>query len=428
MALLALMTAPLVLLLVGSPPPGLGFLWDLAMALGFAGFTMMGAQFLLTARFRRAAAPFGVDILYYLHRYLGVLALGLVVAHGAVAVADNPAILPALVPWKAQGHLAAGVVSLLVLVLIAVTSLARRRLRLPYDWWRVTHAGMAIAALALGAWHMHGVGYYLGDPLQRLLWGGLLATVAGVVVVVRVWRPWRLSRRPWRVARITPERGDAWTLRLEPDGHRGFAFSAGQFAWVTLRSSPFLMREHPFSIASSAWGSDGSLAFTIKELGDFTRTVGSIAVGERAYVDGPYGAFCEARYPAPTLVFVAGGIGIAPIMSMLRTLADAGDTRPLVLLFAGSRWERLPFGDEILSLARRLRLTAVFHLEAPPADWSGEHGWITPTSLAKYLPAVPSAAAYFLCGPMAMTRAVERMLRSAGVPATRVHTELFDMA
>jgi predicted ferric reductase len=61
---LVLVLAPLLVLLVGPVPPGAGFWWDLSMAIGFAGIAMLGVQFVLTARFQRASAPFGLDIVY----------------------------------------------------------------------------------------------------------------------------------------------------------------------------------------------------------------------------------------------------------------------------------------------------------------------------------------------------------------------------
>jgi predicted ferric reductase len=78
---LLLVAAPLVLLLIGPMPAGAGFWWDFSMGLGFAGMAMMGVQFALTARFRRAAAPFGIDIIYYFHRLAAIVAFGLLLAH-----------------------------------------------------------------------------------------------------------------------------------------------------------------------------------------------------------------------------------------------------------------------------------------------------------------------------------------------------------
>ena len=82
-------TVPLFALLPGSAP-GLGFAWDFAMALGYAGLAMLGVQFALTARFRRATAPFGIDIVYYFPRYLAVFALAVIAGHYAMLRAIHP--------------------------------------------------------------------------------------------------------------------------------------------------------------------------------------------------------------------------------------------------------------------------------------------------------------------------------------------------
>jgi predicted ferric reductase len=228
------------------------------------------------------------------------------------------------------------------------------------------------------------------------------------------------------VASVTAERGDAWTVAVEPLGHTGFPFEPGQFAWLTLRHSPFAMKEHPFSM-SSAPDARGRLEFTIKALGDFTRTVDGIAPGETAYVDGPYGAFSVDRHRAPGCVYVGGGIGMAPIMSMLRALAARGDRRPHVLFMANSRWERATFREAVTSLEDRLDLRVVHVLEEPPEGWAGEVGYVTREMLDRHLPPERRELEYFICGPTGMIAAVERALYGLGVPLGHFHSELFDL-
>ena len=79
-----------------------------------------------------------------------------------------------------------------------------------------------------------------------------------------------------------------WELKLSPRGHSGLDYSAGQFAWINVGRSPFLLTENPFSI-SSAPGDGPQISFLIKELGDFTNGVGSIKPGTKTYLDGPHG-------------------------------------------------------------------------------------------------------------------------------------------
>lgn len=423
---LAFVTAPLFALLVGPTPPGHGFWWDFAMALGFAGLAMMGVQFFLTARFKRATAPFGIDLIYYFHRYLALLALAALLAHYLVLRLDNPAALGSADPRLAPGHMSAGRAALALFVLLAATSLARRRLRIEYEWWRLTHALFAVVAVALALWHIIGSGRYLAAPWKQALWIAYGALWISLIGYVRLWRPWRIARAPWRIAAVRPERGRVWTLALERPGGEGLRFEPGQFAWLTARASPFALREHPFSIASSAT-EPSRLEFSIKELGDFTRTVKDLRAGEAVYLDGPYGAFSIDRRPgAAGFVYVAGGIGAAPVMSMLRTAAERGDARPMLLFYGNRVWHRVGFREELARLEARLRLKTVHVLREGEPPPGAESGLVTREVLERHLPEARAGLEYFLCGPTPMTRAVEASLAALGVPSGRVHSEIFD--
>jgi predicted ferric reductase len=423
----ALVFAPLFALLVGPAPAGAGFWWDFSIALGFAGLAMMGVQFVLTARFRRATAPYGIDVIYYFHRYLAVVGFAVVVAHPAILIWDNPAMVDLLDPRYAPWYMTAGVGSVLAMAVVIATSLWRKTIRFDYDHWRIFHSVVSVAAVGLGLLHLHGIGYYTAAPAKRALWLAITASWLWLVFHMRVLRPWQLARRPWKVTEVSAERGDAWTVTLRPEGHAGLRFEPGQFAWVTLRASPFAMKEHPFSIASSA-EETGALRFTIKELGDFTSTIGTLRAGETAYVDAPYGAFSIDRAPeAAGYVFIAGGIGIAPMICMLRTLADRGDRRPHLLIYATSTWERTALREEVEALRGRLSLRVVHVLEEPPPDWPGERGRVTEELLRRHLPENRRGCHVYICGPTAMIESVERALYAAGVPMTQSHSELFDL-
>jgi len=423
---LALVLAPLFVLLVESAPGGGGFWYDLSLALGFAGAAMMAVQFVLTARFKRMTAPYGIDIVYYFHRYLAVVGLVVVLAHPIILVVADPVYLTYLNPIEAPWHMTAGVISVVVLVLLIAVSLLRRQLRLHYDAWRATHVVLAIAAVGLAFAHIDGVAYYVSSGWKRGLWMLIAASWIGLIVYVRLAKPLFLLRHPYRVVRVTAERGDAWTVVVEPEGHAGMQFAPGQFAWLVLRSSPFAMREHPFSI-SSAPRPSGGVEFTIKELGDFTRTIGTVRPGEICYIDGPYGSFGIAGSRAAELVFIAGGIGIAPMASMLRALAEQGDRRRLTLLHACGSWPRVPLRDEMTRLAERLELKIVWVIEDPPADWQGEVGLVDEALLDRYLPADRASVEVLVCGPTAMIDSVERSLYRLGVPLGNSHSELFDL-
>ena len=424
---LVLVLAPLLTLMLAEVPRGSGFWWDFSMALGFTGMAMMGVQFFLTARFKRASTPFGIDIIYYFHRYLALMAVSFIFLHFLIIRINYAAALGELNPLQAPWYMTAGRVSLILFALLIATSLWRKPLRIHYDEWRMLHIAMAMTGFLLALVHIEGVGYYIDAPSKRWLWTGYTLFWLLLIVFVRLIKPWQMYHRPYRVTEVRKEHGNSWTLALSPDGHKGMSFKPGQFAWLTLHDSPWHIKEHPFSISSSASNKD-QLEFTIKELGDFTRTRKDTCIGDTAYLDGPYGAFSVDQSPdASGYVFIAGGVGSAPIISMLRTLADRNEKRPLYFIYCNDTLEDIIFREELEALKQHLNLQLILVLNKPPADWQGESGFITPQLLDKVLPDEKQTFEYFLCGPKPMSDVVQQELRKQKIAMSKIHFEIFDM-
>lgn len=423
----ALCATPILAQLLAPAHPG-AFVWSFGVALGSAGFALAGLQFLLTGRFRRATAPFGIDLVYLIHRWAAVAALLLLCAHAVILGMENPAAVGGARPWTASGTIVAGWISLALFLALVASALARRALRWEYDGWRRAHAALALAASGAGLFHVVGVVAPEGRTATIAVWVGLGALWLGSLLHVRVLRPWMLARRPYAVTAVERVGTRTWTVRVAARRGEAMRFQPGQFAWLSLRASPFAGAEHPFSFSGSAQ-ERSELSFTIKELGDFTGTIGSVRVGETAYVDGPYGAFSPDRYPeAPGWVLIAGGVGLAPMMSMLRTFADRGERRPVLLVCAHRADASRLFVAELQALERRLPLTVVPVLEEPPDGWTGERGRVTADLLRRVWPEGVAARECFLCGPVPMTQGVARALREIGVPGRHIHVELFDLA
>ena len=416
--------APLFVLLAGSLPPARDFWTEFAVALGYSGLAMMGLQFGLTARFRYVTEPWGEDVIYHFHRQISLIAVGLVVAHAVILSATRPESLAPRnfieAPWSAY----VAVLSIIAVAALVVTALWRVRLRISYEAWHLAHIVLAVVAIAAGILHMVGSGFYLVVPWKRVLWIGLTIFWVGLLLYVRIVKPLFLLRRPYRVSEVRRERGDSTTLVMQPNGHPGFRFRPGQFGWLTLWGSPFKITGHPFSFSSSAAAADGSVEMTIRNLGDFTREIHKVPVGQRVYLDGPYGAF-TIGHPADMHVLIAGGIGITPMISMIRTLADRGDTRPLMLLYGSRDWDSIIFREELEALKARLDLTVVHVLQNPPAAWTGESGFLSAEVLKRHLPPPYARHEYFICGPSVMMDAIEVALVEFGVPLSKYHSERY---
>jgi predicted ferric reductase len=424
---LAIVLVPVFLMLLPPVPSGRPFVQELSIALGFVGLTQIGLQFLLIARFKRVTAPYGIDIILRYHRQIAIVAVAAILLHPLLIVIDYPARAALLNPLSGNWASRFALLSLLALVVIVVSSQFRERLRLDYEAWRLLHVLLGIAAIVFAQLHASMAGLYINTVWKQAVWIVMAALMVSFIIFLRLVKPLWQRSNAWRVAEVRDERGDTYTLALEPVEHDGFRFAPGQFAWLKLEGSPFTVEEHPFSFASSAERTD-RIEFGIKALGDFTSAIHDVPPGTRAYVDGPHGAFTIDRYPAAAYVLFAGGIGITPFMSILRTMADRKDPRPVTLFYADKVWDDVAYREELEKLKDSLALDIVYVLEEPSDDWEGEKGFITPELLERRLKSVKYERDYMICGPPPMMEAVHEALLERGVPHDSIQLEKFALA
>jgi predicted ferric reductase len=422
--------APLVLAWSGMEP-GRGFLIDFSVALGFVGLSLMGLQFVLAARFQSVAAPFGIDVLLQYHRQIGIVSLFFILAHPLLLFVADIDYLALLDLTTAPLRAKMAVTSTVALLIMVALSVWRKKLRIGYELWQLTHGVLAFVVIAAALTHVLLVGYYVNEPLEIALWLWMAVVLVGLILWVRVVKPLELRSTAWRIEELIPEQGNICTLVLKPSRLRArrfdrFAFEPGQFAWITVGKSPFAITRHPFSISSSAEKTE-RVALSIKAAGDFTEKIGHLKPGATAYLDGPHGAFTIDRHDGPGFVFIGAGVGITPLMSMLRTMADRSDPRPYYLFFGNREWESVAFREEIEELKGRLNLEVVHILSRPPEGWEGYEGRIDAAVLARHLPKRYQRLQYFICGSDSMMDATEDALVHLGVPKRRVHTERFGM-
>ena len=423
-AYVALALAPLMLAMVGSTPAPRPFLNEVGVGLGFVGMGLLALQFVITGRFRSIAPIFGGDVVLQFHRQIGIVAVVVVLAHPAVLIASEPDFLEFFDPRVNILRALALTAVVPALVLLLVTSLWRELVRLNYEWWRAAHGVLALAVVFIGMVHGIQVGQHLDAVWKQIIWVGSLCGVMYLVVHTRVVRPMLMRRRPYRVAEVRRELPDTFTLILEPDGHVGMNFSAGQYAWMTIGPTPFSLQQHPFSFSSSAHS--GELSFTAKAVGDFTSSWEHIEPGARTYLEGPFGAF-TLDADSEGAVFVVGGIGVTPAMSILRTMRDTGDERPVVLIYGNPDIDSITFREELDELRDDLDLRIVHVLEEPPACWSGEAGFVDRELLERNLPPDCRTYEFFICGPEPLMDAAESALREMGVSWRQIYTERFQI-
>nr|WP_240457703.1 ferric reductase-like transmembrane domain-containing protein [Halomonas socia] len=281
---------PLGIALLSPPQETRGLLGATGVMFGLLALGVFGMQVVISGRHRWFAESVGFDNILQFHRQAGLLALWLVLLHPLLIFAADPSYLEFLDPRDDTLRAFALVGLLGASVVLIVSSLWRVQLGLSYEWWRLLHGGLALFVVLGGLGHALMASHYTAGWLTAGLLIAALLVPACLLVDSRLLRPWRLRKRPWQVIDNQPALGDAATLTLEAVGEHRLDFNAGQFFWITLGDSPFSLQQHPFSVVSSACRPE-RIAFTAKNLGDFTATLPEMTLGTRAFIEGPYGAF-----------------------------------------------------------------------------------------------------------------------------------------
>lgn len=416
-------------LLYGSGLPEGGSLWLLrAEALNLTGLWSIGlmslVMFLATRPVWLEKPLGGMDKIYRLHKWAGILAIGFAALHWLVEMSDD--IIKALAgrAGKLQREHGSALFEMMrdlgedlgewaIYALLAMLALTLWK-RFPFSIWRTLHRVMPVLYLMLvihalflapPAYWTQPIGMLLGlllalgsyGSVQSLLGRiGRARQVAGTVLSV--------SRPAPDVTEVVCQLGQAWP------GHR-----AGQFAFLTLDPGE---GSHPFTIASADQG-ERRLTFQIKALGDYTRDLAQRLVpGQAVSVEGPYGCF-NFRQGARHQIWVAGGIGVTPFLAGLEELRQHPETA--VDVYYCTRDARHdPFAARLQQLCAELprvrlqiRDTAV-------------QGALTAAVLQQGLPELAKAEIWF-CGPRGFAQALRQGLAELGLGRLPFHQEAFEM-
>ena len=426
----AIVLSPLILLALLRPPTHHSLTYTVGTNLALVGFTILALQFVVSARFKWIERPFGLNVLFQFHKAMAIVASLLLLSHPILLVlgcGDWSLIFGPQVMW----HIWLGRIALLIVLVHVLLASFRLVIKLNYETWRFIHNLGAALILPLGFFHSWKAGGDLQLFGMKVLWAGLLFAAGASYLWHRVLRTILLRRHPYKVTAVREDAAGVWTIELTPpEGVRRFDYLPGQFHFLTFQRAPNLpVEEHPWTISSSPTA-PGVLCSTIKESGDFTASIGKTKPGDTALVHGPFGRFSYALHPDEReLVFIAGGIGITPLMSMLRHIRDTHADRTVTLLYANTSEKDIAFRDELVAMERDgvAGLKVVHVLNKPSNDWQGEHGRLDEEKITRCAGPELARRAYYVCAPPELLDQTIRTLRKADVPATRIHFERFNL-
>lgn len=372
----------------------------------------------------------GMDRVYRLHKWAGILAIVFAAAHWLLDMSSD--LLKALIGKAGRppkGDLTAfahamrdiskdmgewAIYALLIMLAITLWK------RFPYRIWRYVHRAMPFLYLAL-VFHtaVMAPNQYWSEPLGLLMLA-LMAT--GVLASIQVFLGHiGRNRRFNATIAIIAHHGTGVTeitcqLEQKWPGHK-----PGQFAFVTFDRTE---GAHPFTI-SSAQRPGRSVVFQIKALGDYTdKLAHRLTIGQTATIEGPYGHFdVNRRNKRARQIWVAAGIGVTPFLSWLASLqqSDSGGNTPTADLHYFVRDARTdPFVEKLRELCAPLPgITLNIHStgEGKPANAG--------SILAHYMPEHRHEIWY--CGPTGLADTLKRYIKKGGWRRVKFHQEAFEM-
>jgi NAD(P)H-flavin reductase len=226
--------------------------------------------------------------------------------------------------------------------------------------------------------------------------------------------------RPYRVHRVTKETSDTFTLELLPEaGHAGFAFAAGQFNMLYVCG----IGEVPISISGDP-GVPQALVHTTRAVGAVTKGMEELKKGDSIGIRGPFGT----NWPVATaegndVVFVAGGIGLAPLRPALyQVLANREKYGRVVLLYGARTPEDILYRKQLKEWRADLGLEVHVSVDRATRDWRGNVGVVT--TLIPRVPFDPYHTVAMVCGPEVMIRYTVMELERRGVAQEDIHVSL----
>jgi predicted ferric reductase len=222
----------------------------------------------------------------------------------------------------------------------------------------------------------------------------------------------------YRVTEIKKD-DDVFKIQLGPVGKK-MAYKPGQFAYLSFIKSKVSKETHPFTVISHP--DENNLAFAIKILGDYTQTLGDIKIGDTVRIWGPYGNFASKFLQSDkNAIFIGGGIGIAPFISMLKEARKktTGATKLDIFYCTKYKCEACFDGDFSKEAEKDL---AISYLN----KCSREDGRLTISEIVKKVREINNTIVY-ICGPNRMVKPLKESLIVYGFPKTNIVSESFDL-
>jgi len=384
-------------------------------------------QFVMRGRAVWVEEVFGLNNLATAHRLNGYLSLSFIISHFLLILTSYSLItgknsVEQLIDFITNyDDLFKAFIALLLFISIVFFSIYIVKRKLKYETWYYIHLFTYLAILFAWGHQLELGGDFAANKIFVLYWYLLYAFVFGNLLFFRFFRQGYLFvKYQFKVAEVVRETNDAISIYITGNNISKFKIQPGQFLILRFLDKKRWWQTHPFSL--SFIPKDNLLRVTIKDEGDFTSEVSKIKKGTPILIDGPLGTFTAKSAIKDKFLFIAGGVGITPIRSLIE---EIGELKKDIILIYSSKTLDMIFKKELDELSVKYRFIIHYVVTEDPR-YNGEKGRLDKEKLNRLAPDFLKRDIY-LCGPPAMMENTIRILKNLGVNHALMHYERFSL-
>jgi len=392
---------------------------DVGRLAGLVGATKACFIYILSSHLKILEKFFnGLNKVYIKHALVGKIAVSLLILHplfllgryasGSFSGALNFLSIGSFLP-KTYGQ-----ISLYILVALIILTLY---LRPKYNIWKITHKFMGLAFF-LASLHIY---FIPSDVARNMPLRVYMLGLAGLGITAFLYHTvfgWLLIKKyKYKVVEVKTLNSNIFEINMEPVGEK-LGFKPGQFVFIKFLDKKVGSEGHPFSMISVP--ADNTLSLLVKNLGDHTMKMKELLPGTIAKIEGPFGVFDYKSAKNKSQIWIAGGIGIAPFISMARSLSAKDGYKIDLYYCVKNENDAVYLGllqNISMSLSNDLRIFTVY---------SDEGNRIDAEFVQKTSGKLSSKTDIFLCAPPAMIHALKEQFIFKGVSKNLMHSEEFN--
>lgn len=285
---------------------------------------------------------------------------------------------------------------------------------------------LALVSIVAIYFHMFFLGFLSSNTTYMTLLTVYTVGVLGWYLFYKI----SLTRLPkYVITNISRPTPNLYEIELEPtEGQAIMTYKAGQYAFIRFVDSSISKESHPFSLSSAPSFGQDNLQMIIKEMGDFTKSLSQVEVGDKVTLEGPYGNYFphETVDSHTPMVLMSGGIGVTPNLSILRHEIAEQTNRRIVFVWGITMKNDLMFINELRQLEKEWPNFS-YHIIFSGENVEGyPHGFISDEFLAEIgVNELYSEANFYICGPAIMINHTKKLLQENNVDPNHVFLEEF---